>query len=122
MHRLRVVTCMSHDYLNSTTTNEDERYFENPTYEDTSSRLNLTSGSVSDEAPKNGNISVAVYSTISQNGEDGSTYDVLTRAQATGIQMQPLAQYCHMQNTERLRKSCMHNYRIIPIATCVCIK
>ena len=75
---------MSHDSLNSTTTNEGERYFENPTYEDTSSRLNLTSGSVSDEVPKNGNTSAAVYSTISQNGGDGLAYDVLTRAQATG--------------------------------------
>ena len=67
-----------------TNTNEDEQYFENPTYEDTSTRLNLTSGSVSDEAPNNGNTSAAVYSTISQNGGDGSAYDVLTRAQATG--------------------------------------
>ena len=86
MHRLRAVACISHDFLNSTTTNKEERYFENPTYEDTSTRLNLTSGPVSDEAPraKNGKTSATVYSTISQNGEDGSTYDVLTRAQPTG--------------------------------------
>ena len=67
-----------------TNTNEDERYFENPTYEDTSSRLNLTSDSVSDEAPMNENTFTAVYSTISQNGGDGSAYDVLSRAQVTG--------------------------------------
>jgi hypothetical protein len=78
-----------HDFLNraiTTNTNEDERCFENPTYEDTSTTLNLTSGLVSEEAPSNGNTSATVYSIINENGdsEDGSAYDVLTRAQATG--------------------------------------
>ena len=66
-------------------TNGDERYFENPTYyEDTSTTLNLTSGSVSNEAPKNVNSSDTNYNTIHKNGEDGPAYDVLSRAQATG--------------------------------------
>ena len=65
----------------TTNTDEDGRYFKNPTYEDTSTAL---SGSVSNEAPKNVNCSATVYSTINENGEDGPAYDVLNRRKATG--------------------------------------
>ena len=75
------------DRTTITNTNGDERYFENPTYEDTSITLNLTSGSVSNEAPKNLNSSDTNYSTINDNGEDGPAYDVLSRAQATGTKI-----------------------------------
>ena len=68
-------------------TNEDERYFENPTYEDTSTTLNLTSGSVSNEALKNVNTSATTYNTLHENGEDGPAYNVLNRAQATGTKV-----------------------------------
>ena len=71
----------------TTNINEDGRYFENPTYEDTSTTLNLTSGSVSNEAPKSVNCSATVYSTINENGEDGPAYDVLSRAQTTGTKV-----------------------------------
>ena len=65
-----------------TSINEDERYFENPTYEETSTRL---SDSVSNEASENVNSSSTTYNTTHENGEDGPAYDVLSRAQATGI-------------------------------------
>ena len=71
----------------TTNINEDGRYFENPTYEDTSTTLNLTNGSVSNEAPKNVNSSDTNYSTIHENGEDGPAYDILSRAQATGTKV-----------------------------------
>ena len=68
-------------------TNEDGRYFENPTYEDTSTMINPTSGSVRNETPKNANSSTTTYNTIHDNGEDGPAYDVLSRAQATGTKV-----------------------------------
>ena len=67
-----------------TSINEDERYFENPTYEETSTRLTLTIGSVSNEAPKNVNSTTTTYNITHENGDDGPTYDVLSSAQATG--------------------------------------
>ena len=81
---VQAVACMH--FLNrtaSTSTKEDERCFENPTYEETSIRLTLTSGSVSNEAPKNVN-STTTYNATHENGDDGPAYDVLSRAQATG--------------------------------------
>ena len=44
--------------------------------------LNLTSGLVSNEAPKNVTSSDTTYNTIYENGEDGPAYDVLNRAQS----------------------------------------
>ena len=71
----------------TTNINEDGRYFENPTYEDTSTTLNLTNGSVNNESCKNVNSSDTIYNTINKNGEDGPAYDVLSRAQATGTKV-----------------------------------
>ena len=68
----------------STSIKDDERYFENPTYEETSTRLTLTSGSVSNEPPKNVNSTTTTYNITHENGDDGPAYDVLSRAQATG--------------------------------------
>ena len=65
----------------TTNTDKDGRYFENPTYEDTSTTLNFTNGSVSNEAPKNVNSSDTIYNTINENGEDGPAYDVLHKQQ-----------------------------------------
>ena len=67
----------------STSTKDDERCFENPTYEETSTRLTPISNSVSNETPKNVN-STTTYNTTHENGDDGPAYDVLSRAQATG--------------------------------------
>ena len=68
----------------STSTKDDERCFENPTYEETSTRLTLISGSVSNGASENVNSTTTTYNTTHESGEDGSAYDVLSRAQATG--------------------------------------
>ena len=82
-------------FLNRTVipnTDEGERYFQNPTYEDTSTTQIFTSSSVSNEALVSQNFSPAIYNTINplssqaldKNGENGQVYDVLNRGESTG--------------------------------------
>ena len=87
--------------------NEDERCFENPTYDNTSTTLNLTSGLANNGAPKNVNSSSTTYNTTYENGEDGPAYDVLSRAQATGKKENPMTAmqgiFAHYGATPRYR-------------------
>ena len=82
-------------FLNRTVipnTDEGERYFQNPTYEDTSTTQIFTSSSVSNEALVSQNFSPTIYNTINplssqaldKNGENGQVYDVLNRGESTG--------------------------------------
>ena len=82
-------------FLNRTVipnTDEDQQYFKNPAYEDTSTIQIFTSSSVSNEALVSQNFSPAIYDTINppksqaldKNGENGQVYDVLNRGESTG--------------------------------------